>query len=112
MFALTSLLSILHRIFGAALFVGTLLFVFWIGSAAAGPEAYDTAMTFLGSWFGYLLIFGWSFALFYHMCNGIRHLIWDTGRNFDIEDVYMSGYIMVGCSAGLTIVAWVIGLSV
>lgn len=112
MFALTSFLSILHRVFGAALFVGTLLFVYWIGSAAYGPECYEAAMNFLGSWFGYLLIFGWSFALFYHLCNGVRHLMWDTGRGFAIEDVYKSGYIMVGCSLGLTIVAWIIGLSV
>jgi len=112
MFALTSFLSIVHRIFGGALFVGTLLFVYWIGAAAAGPEAYDTAMSFLGSWFGYLLIFGWSFALFYHMCNGIRHMIWDTARMIDLPSVYKSGYVMVSCALGLTVVAWVVGLSV
>ncbi|MBN2753095.1 MAG: succinate dehydrogenase, cytochrome b556 subunit [Rhodospirillaceae bacterium] len=112
MFALTSFLSILHRIFGAALFVGTLLFVYWIGSAASGPKAYDAAMNFLGSWFGYLLIFGWSFALFYHMCNGVRHMTWDTSRMIDLKSIYQSGYVMVGCAFGLTLIAWVVGLSV
>ena len=112
MFALTSFLSIIHRVFGAALFVGTLLFVYWIGSAAAGPKAYETAMGFLGSWFGYLLIFGWSFALFYHMCNGVRHMIWDTSRMLSLPAIYKSGYVMVACAFGLTLVAWVIGLSV
>jgi succinate dehydrogenase / fumarate reductase cytochrome b subunit len=111
MFKLTSFLSILHRSFGAALLVGTLLFVFWIASAAAGPEAYDFAMNFLGSWFGYLLIFGWSFALFYHMCNGVRHMIWDTGRMLALKDIYQSGYVMVGCALGRTVVAWVVGLA-
>lgn len=112
MFALTSLLSILHRIFGAALFVGTLLFVYWIASAAAGPQAYDSAMGFLGSWFGYLLVFGWSFALFYHMCNGVRHMLWDTGRLLELKEIYQSGYIMVACALSLTVIAWVVGLSV
>lgn len=112
MFKLTSFLSIVHRIFGGALFVGTLLFVYWIGSAAAGPKAYDTAMNFLGSWFGYLLLFGWSFALIYHMCNGIRHMLWDTGRMLDLKDVYQSGYIMAGSAVALTLVAWIVGLSV
>jgi succinate dehydrogenase / fumarate reductase cytochrome b subunit len=112
MFALTSFLSGLHRIFGVVTFVGTLLFVFWIGSAAAGPEYYDFAMSFLGSWFGYLILFGWSFTLIYHMCNGVRHMLWDTGRLLPIEEVYTSGYIMVGCAFGLTAVSWIVGLSI
>ncbi len=112
MFALTSFLSMLHRIFGVVVFCGTLLFVFWIGSAAAGPEYYDFAMSFLGSWFGYLILFGWSFTLIYHMCNGVRHMLWDTGRLLPIEEVYTSGYIMAGCALGLTAVSWIVGLSI
>lgn len=111
MFALTSFLSIIHRFFGGALFVGTLMFAYWIVSAAAGPAAYDSAMSFIGSWLGYLMIFGWSFALFYHMCNGVRHMLWDTGRILSLPEIYKSGYIMVGCSLTLTVVAWVLGLS-
>ncbi len=111
MFKLTSFLSIIHRVFGAGLLVGTLLFTYWIASAAAGPQAYDCAMNFLGSWFGYLLVFGWSFALFYHMCNGVRHMLWDTGRMLALKDIYQSGYVMVACASGLTVVAWVLGLS-
>ena len=84
---ITSILSILHRATGFALAVGTLLFVWWLISAAAGPQTYAVVEAFLSSWIGTLLLIGWSFAVFYHLCNGIRHLFWDAGRGFEIETV-------------------------
>ena len=106
---LTSMLSILHRITGVALAVGTLLLVYWLAAAASGPESYASAQGFVGSWFGLLLLFGWSYALFYHLCNGIRHLFWDAGYGFELEQAYRSGLAVVGASAVLTVLSWIVG---
>ena len=85
---LTSVLSILHRLTGVALTVGTILLVWWLVSAANGPDLFELAQGFLGSPIGLLLLFGWSVALFYHLCNGLRHLWWDTGSGLDLRSVY------------------------
>ncbi|HYM71964.1 MAG TPA: succinate dehydrogenase, cytochrome b556 subunit [Stellaceae bacterium] len=108
---LTSVMSILHRASGVALSVGTILLVWWLGAASDGPEPYAAVQHFLGSWLGLLLLFGWSAALFYHLCNGIRHLVWDTGRGLDLRSVYVGGWIVVAATAALTIVAWIAGIS-
>jgi succinate dehydrogenase / fumarate reductase cytochrome b subunit len=105
---LTSVLSISHRATGIALAVGTLLLVWWLVAAAAGGEAFDTARGFFGSWFGILVLFGFSYALMYHLCNGIRHLFWDAGYGFELETAYKSGWMTVGASVVLTLVAWII----
>jgi succinate dehydrogenase / fumarate reductase cytochrome b subunit len=107
---LTSVLSILHRIMGIALAVGAILLVGWLGAAADGPGPYAKMQGFLGSWIGLLLLFGWSVALFYHLCNGIRHLWWDTGRGLDLKSVYASGWTVVIATAALTVIAWAVGL--
>ena len=108
---LTSVLSILHRLTGIALAVGAILLVSWIGAAADGPTAYAKMQWFLGSWIGLLLLFGWSVALFYHLCNGIRHLWWDTGRGLELTSVYASGWTVVAATAVLTVIAWIAGLA-
>ena len=108
---ITSVLSISHRITGIALAVGTILLVYWLGAAAAGPEAYAAAQGFIGSWFGLLLLAGWSFCLFYHLANGIRHLFWDAGKGFEIETMELTGKIVVAAAVILTVLAWAIGLS-
>ncbi|WP_420563360.1 succinate dehydrogenase, cytochrome b556 subunit [Thalassobaculum sp.] len=105
---LTSVMSISHRATGIALAAGTLLLVWWLLAAAAGPEAFATAQGFMGSWFGYLILFGFSYALMYHLCNGIRHLFWDAGYGFELETAYKSGWMTVGASVVLTVVAWII----
>lgn len=66
---------------------------------------------FITSWFGLLLLFGWTFALFFHLCNGIRHLFWDAGQGLEIKQVYASGWAVVAASGGLTVLAWIIGLA-
>jgi succinate dehydrogenase / fumarate reductase cytochrome b subunit len=109
---LTSVLSIFHRITGMVLVFGLVILTWWLIAAATGPEAFGVIQALLGSWFGLLVMFGVSFALFYHLCNGVRHLIWDTGRLLEIEGVYRSGWIMLGSAIGLTVVAWAIGFTV
>lgn len=107
---LTSLLSITHRLTGVALALGTFGLAWWLMALAGGPESYAAAQACLGSWLGKLMLFGWSFALFYHLCNGIRHLIWDAGRGLEIEAVYRSGWITLGAAAGLTVLVWLLAL--
>jgi succinate dehydrogenase / fumarate reductase, cytochrome b subunit len=108
---LTSVLSILHRLTGIALALGAILLVTWFGAAADGPAPFSKFQGFLGSWIGLLLLFGWSVALFYHLCNGIRHLMWDAGYGLELKSVYASGWAVLAATAALTIIAWVAGLS-
>ena len=108
---LTSVLSILHRATGVALSVGTLLLVWWLVAAASGPASYTDVQWFLGSWIGLLMLFGWSVALFYHLCNGLRHLWWDTGHGLDLPSVYASGWVVLAATALLTVIAWIVGVS-
>ena len=105
---ITSALSILHRITGGVLVVGTLVLVYWLGAIAAGPEAYAQAKAILGSFIGKVALFGWTWALFYHLANGIRHLVWDAGYGFDLPTVYLTGKITVAASFILTILTWLI----
>jgi succinate dehydrogenase / fumarate reductase cytochrome b subunit len=108
---LTSVLSILHRATGVALSLGTILLVSWLGAASDGPEHYAGIQRFLGSWIGLVLLFGWSVALFYHLCNGIRHLVWDTGRGLKLGSVYAGGWAVLAGTVVLTAAAWIFGLS-
>ncbi len=108
----TMALSILHRMTGVALAIGTLLFVYWLAAAASGPAAFETAQTVIGSWIGRLCLFGWTFALFYHLCNGIRHLVWDAGFGFELDNAFRSGLAVVGVSGALTLLSWIMGYSV
>ncbi len=107
---ITNSLSILHRLTGVALSVGTLLLLYWLVAAALGPSAFATAQAVIGSWFGRLLLFGWSVALFYHLCNGLRHLAWDAGYGFSLPEVTRSGMAVLGATAVLTLAAWIAGL--
>jgi succinate dehydrogenase/fumarate reductase cytochrome b subunit len=75
-------------------------------AAAAGPQAFLTVQGFMRSWLGLLLMFGWTFSLFFHLCNGVRHLVWDAGHGFELGTIYASGWTVVGASAALTVPAW------
>jgi len=107
----STVLSGLHRITGLGLGVGTLLLTWWLVAAATSPEAYATVQNFLGSWLGVMLLLGWSAALFYHLCNGIRHLVWDTGHALDLRSTYWGGWAVVTATAVLTLVAWIAGIT-
>lgn len=109
---LTSVMSILHRVTGLWLGAGTLLLAWWLIAAAAGPQAFATVQWFMGSWLGYLLLVGWSLAFFYHLCNGIRHLLWDAGWGFDLPTAYRTGWTVAACTLALTAAAWIIGLAI
>jgi succinate dehydrogenase / fumarate reductase cytochrome b subunit len=108
---LTSVMSILHRLTGIALAVGAILLVSWIGAASDGAESFAKMQWLLGSPLGLILMFGWSVALFYHLCNGIRHLWWDTGHGLELKSVYATGYAVLIATATLTIIAWAVGIS-
>ena len=108
---LTSVLSILHRITGVALAVGTILLVYWLIAAASGPEAFASAEALIGSWLGRILLFGWTFALYFHLSNGIRHLFWDAGFGFELKTVYASGWTVVALAAVLTLASFVAGFA-
>ena len=107
---LTSVLSIVHRFTGVALCVGTLLLVWWLVAAAQGPLPYAMVQHFLASWPGRVLLFGWTVALYYHLCNGLRHLWWDTGRGLDLPQVYASGWAVLVATGVLTVVTWALGV--
>lgn len=109
---LTAVMSITHRITGVGLAVGTLLLVWWLVAAAAGPEAFARAQGFIGSFFGLLLMFGWSAALYYHLCNGIRHLVWDAGKAIELTDADRNNKVVLGATAVLTVLTWIVGLAV
>lgn len=105
---LTSILSILHRATGVAAAMGSLVVVYWLTSLAAGEQAFSIANLFLGSWLGKFILFFWTWALFYHLCNGIRHLLWDTGYGFDLKTTYLTGKVVIIASAVLNILLWLV----
>jgi succinate dehydrogenase / fumarate reductase cytochrome b subunit len=109
---LTSVMSILHRATGIALTVGSVFLVWWLVAAASGERPFAQAQWFFGSGLGLLMLLGWCFCFFYHLCNGIRHLAWDAGYGFEIPETYRSGYVVVAASTVLTMVAFVAGVLV
>jgi succinate dehydrogenase / fumarate reductase cytochrome b subunit len=106
---ITMAMSILHRATGVALAAGTLALVYWLVAAAMGPDAYAQAQALFATWPGQVLLWGWTFAFFYHLCNGIRHLAWDAGWGFEIRTLYVTGYSVCVLSLALTFsaIVWV-----
>ena len=105
-FQITSALSILHRLTGIALSVGSILLAWWLIAVAAGGQIFTATHAFLESPIGVLLLFLWSVAFFYHLCNGIRHLVWDVGYGFDIRTARRAGYAVLAATVVLTVLAW------
>lgn len=105
---LTSVLSIFHRGTGVVIAIGSILVAYWLSAVASGPDAYATASAILGSFLGKLILFGWTWALFYHLCNGIRHLLWDSGFGFDLPTTYLTGKVVLGTSVVLTVLLWLV----
>lgn len=105
----TSVLSILHRLTGVALVIGTIPFVYWLAALAGGADSYATAQALFGSVVGQILLFLWVFSLFYHLCNGIRHLFWDMGLGFELKTLHTSGTIVMVAAVALTLVAFIAG---
>ena len=103
-FMYTMSLSILHRITGCAAAVGFLLFVWWLMALASGPAAYASAMHALNSPLAKLLLVAFTFSFVYHFCNGIRHLVWDTGRGLERTQARRSGAVVIVVALLLTAV--------
>lgn len=105
---LTSGLSILHRITGVGLALGAFLLVWWFLAAATAPDYFDFVDGILTSWIGHLILIGSAWALSYHFANGIRHLVWDMGYGFELDDVRKSGIAAVGASVLLTLLILIV----
>ncbi len=108
---MTSLLSIAHRGCGVVLSFFTPVLVFWLVSLASGPQSYEAWQSFASNGFVKLLFLGWTFALFYHLSNGIRHLFWDAGHGFEMQSLYRSGYMVVASAVILTVITVVFAIS-
>jgi succinate dehydrogenase / fumarate reductase, cytochrome b subunit len=109
---MTMTMSIVHRITGAGLYVGTLLLAWWLIAAAMGPDAYSAFQSFIGSWLGKLVLLGYTWALIHHLLGGLRHFIWDVGRGFDLPVANsMARATLIG-SILLTILVWIAGIYV
>ena len=108
---LTMMMSIVHRATGAALYFGTLLIVWWLVALASGPDNFAFVQDIAGSWLGRLVLFGYTWALVHHAIGGLRHLIWDTGRGFDLDVVEWMARLNLAGSIIITVVLWIIGYS-
>ncbi len=109
---ITMAMSIATRATGIALGVGTLLLTWWLVAAATSPAAFASVQGFIGSPLGYLLLLGWTLSLFFHLFSGIRYLVWDVGIGYDIPSADKGSYIVLGATAGATVLTWIIGLAV
>jgi succinate dehydrogenase / fumarate reductase cytochrome b subunit len=103
---ITMTLSILHRATGVAMSIGFVVLVAWLFDAAAGEEAYAVFVGAMGSPIGVLMLIGWSFAFFFHLSNGVRHLFWDTGRGFEKQQANASAWLVLVASTVLTAGFW------
>lgn len=105
----TMAMSIVHRITGAALYFGTLILVWWLAAAAGSQSAFDLFHGIAGSWFGRLVLFGYTWALIHHMLGGLRHLVWDTGTLMEKETTTRLAWATLIGSITLTVLVWVAG---
>ena len=103
------MMSIVHRITGAALYFGMLLIAWWLIAASSGPISYTKVLWFMGTFVGRLLLFGYTWALIHHMLGGIRHLIWDTVHGFEPAEREMLTLASLIGSVTLTLILWVVG---
>ena len=104
---LTSVLSFAHRVSGMTLGVYSVGLVAWLVAAAEGPDSFSIAQAAIRSWPGQMVMLGGTFCFFLHLCGGIRHLVWDSGRGFELGTIYASGWLVLAVSTLLTLVAWI-----
>ncbi|MFM1814553.1 MAG: hypothetical protein RLZ98_1248 [Pseudomonadota bacterium] len=100
------MMSIVHRITGAALYFGTLIVAWWLVAAATGPDYYNYVSGILSSLPGLVILFGYTWALVHHALGGIRHLIWDTGRGFALSTVNALSWATIILSILITVAIW------
>ncbi len=106
----TMVTSILHRATGIAMAAGFFVLVAWLFDAASGPEVYAVFLGAANTFVGKLLLIGWSWAFFYHLSNGIRHLVWDSGRGFEKSQATASAWFVIIGSLVLTAAFWGVAL--
>jgi succinate dehydrogenase / fumarate reductase cytochrome b subunit len=102
--------SIAHRATGVALYVGALVAAAWAISLASGPDAYAAFKALMGSPLGLLVMFGFSVSFFYHLANGIRHLVWDAGHGYDLKSANASAVFVFAFTAAATLAVWAIAV--
>ncbi len=105
---MTSTLSITHRLTGVALSMGILMIIYTLYCLASGTTHYLQLQSFFSHWSGKALFLGWSFSFFYHLINGVRHLIWDIGYGFEKETMHASGWGVILVSFAITLKLWAI----
>jgi succinate dehydrogenase / fumarate reductase cytochrome b subunit len=103
---MTMVVSILHRVSGLALSLGLVVLVAWLLAAANGPAAHERFIGAMGSGWGRLLLALLSFAFFFHLANGVRHLVWDVGFGFEIPQANASGWSVIAATIVLTLAYW------
>ena len=106
---MTMALSIVHRITGVGLALGMLLLTWWLAAAAGGAEYFDYVHGIMGSEIGRVLLFGFVLSLYFHLCNGIRHLVWDAGYGFEIASMQKSGWLVLVVSVVVTLGSFLVG---
>jgi succinate dehydrogenase / fumarate reductase, cytochrome b subunit len=109
---LTMMMSIMHRITGMGLYFGIILLVWWLTAASISDSYFNFVQGFFGHWFGRLLLFGFTWALLHHALGGLRHLLWDTGRGFDLNAIEWLARANLAGSILLTFLLWIIGYGV
>ena len=109
---LTTAMSIMHRITGVGLYFGIVLLVWWLTAASISDSYFDFVQGFFGHWFGRLVLFGFTWALMHHALGGLRHLLWDTGRGFDLKVVEWLVRANLAGSIALTLILWIVGYGV
>ena len=103
---ITMFTSIAHRATGVALYVGALILAGWCVALASGPDAYLAYMTILGSPLGKLVFFGLTISVFYHLANGVRHLMWDAGAGLDIKSANFTAVSAIAFAIAATVAVW------
>lgn len=86
------------------------LLVLLIASASGSPESYESMAGIANSWFGKLVLFGFTLTLYYHMANGIRHLFWDVGLGLDLETAKKSGNVCLVAAGVMSVITWLVAL--
>jgi succinate dehydrogenase / fumarate reductase cytochrome b subunit len=108
---LTALISITHRATGCVLAIAAVLFVLLLAVAANGPESYQIVQLHLSTWYGKLFLVGFSFALYIHLCNGVRHLFWDIGWGFELKTTDLTNKLVIVGAIVLTAITWFFALA-
>jgi succinate dehydrogenase / fumarate reductase, cytochrome b subunit len=106
---ITMVLSILHRATGVFLSLGLLLLSYWLLSVASGPDSHAALSAHTSAWYGKTILFLFTFSIYLHLCNGIRHLFWDAGLGFEIKTSNLTGIITILAAISFTLISWVAG---